>query len=131
MTEIIKIEVFLNKMIIRNPYFIRLITVVTGIVFLNMSFILWEISESNLDNQNNAVVEYWVEFLTGSEYEEDKDTGGESSPETHYDLKYFNHFTNLDHKNVAFRSTWMKFAQSFTTLSSYHEVFSPPPENQK
>lgn len=64
---------------VRSLFVSKVVAIITGVVFLNMSFFLTEIRILNLHVTNYKLVENVVKMLSGVGFEEEKDSFGESS----------------------------------------------------
>jgi hypothetical protein len=64
---------------VRSLFVSKLVAIVTGMIFLNMSFFLTEIRILNLHVTNYKLVENVIKMLSGTGFEEEKDSFGESS----------------------------------------------------
>jgi hypothetical protein len=64
---------------VRTSFLSKVVAVVTGIFFLNMSFFLTEIRMLNLHVTNYKLVENVIKLLSSTGFEEEKDSFGESS----------------------------------------------------
>lgn len=64
---------------VRSLFVSKLIAIVTGVIFLNMSFFLTEIRILDLHVTHYKLVENVIKMLSGTGFEEEKDSFGESS----------------------------------------------------
>ena len=114
----------------RQPFLVRLFSLLLGILFLNLSIILTEISAFDLEKKNKALYERLVSLIPDTALEEENGTSGESSTELSDDLSPYIHIT---YKFYLLQNHDIKFSQccimSVNLLNSYLEVFSPPPES--
>jgi hypothetical protein len=65
---------------VRSAFLSKVIALITGIVFLNMSFFLSEIRILKLDVTHYKLVENIVKMFSSTGFEEEKDSLGESAP---------------------------------------------------
>lgn len=102
----------------------------TGIVFLNMSFFLAEISALKLD-QNKQMMENIAKLLAGCAAEEEKDVfGGTSDEDTsakEIDLIFHYHTHTPRHHVLVLTSNISVFTAGIPRFGNY-EIDSPPPE---
>jgi hypothetical protein len=115
--------------IFRNMRVKNLMTLFTGLIFLNMSFFLAEVAALKL-NQDKKMFANIVKLLSTSAAEEEKDVfGGTDEDSTGKEINLiFNYSTHsiqshtldLNHKRTV-------FDQGIPLLGSY-EIYSPPPE---
>ncbi len=115
---------------IRSSFVSRIIAVVTGLIFLNMSFFLSEIRLLKLDVSNSTLVENIVKMISGVGFEEEKDSMSESGEtsggETIIDF-------HLPHESLLPSNGYLIFhnrssgqlAQFVST--SYTDIATPPP----
>src|SRR5688572_32399437 len=78
--------------ILRKPLFMKVMTLVTGLIFLNMSFFLAEVSALKLD-QDKQMIGNIAKLIASSSAEEEKDAFGgtdkdASSKEVEFVLDY-------------------------------------------
>ena len=104
-------------------------TVFTGLVFLNMSFFLAEVSALKLD-QDKKMISNIAKLLSTSAAEEEKDAFGgtdedNSAKEIHLIFNYLTH--NLHGSSSDVSNKRSVFDQGIPLLGSY-EIYSPPPE---
>ena len=102
----------------------------TGIVFLNMSFFLAEISALKLD-QNKQMMENISKLLAGCAAEEEKDAfGGTSDEDTtakEIDLIFHYHTHAPGHNGLELTRDLSVLPQGSPRFGNY-EIYSPPPE---
>lgn len=115
--------------ILRNIYVRNLTTLFTGLIFLNMSFFLFEISALKL-NKDKTAFSNIIKLISSSAAEEEKDAFGgtdEDCSAKEVDLI----FSYSAHTIQTFTSEISKkrsvFDQGIPLLGSY-EIYSPPPE---
>ena len=104
-------------------------TLFTGLIFLNMSFFLAEVSALKL-NQDKKTFANIVKMITNSAAEEEKDVFGgtdEDCSAKEVDL-IFNYSTHSIYSYIsALNKKRSVFDQGIPLLGSY-EIYSPPPE---
>jgi len=102
----------------------------TGIIFLNMSFFLTEVSALKLD-QNKPLMENLSKLMAGCAAEEEKDIFGGSSDEDtlvkEIDLIFNCHTCTIGSYVLVSKSKISLLDQGIPLLGNY-EIYSPPPE---
>jgi hypothetical protein len=109
----------------------KIVAVLTGIVFLNMSFFLTEIRMLNLHVTDHALVENIVKMMTGAGFEEEKDAFGESSEQGNSEQAIDFHL--VAHASVPYASVLIADNLHFTDQSNLRnlatsETATPPPK---
>lgn len=108
----------------------KLMALMTGIIFLNMSFFLTEIKSLDLHLSHAKMVENVVKALAGVGFEEEKDSMGESSGTE------ASHTVDL-HMNIhpitpddSFQNTSNLFSSrhNIDVAESEAEILTPPPK---
>ncbi len=116
-------------LIFRNSLFKNIATVFTGLIFLNMSFFLFEVSALKL-NQDKDMVANIAKLISSSAAEEEKDVFGgadEDHSAKEIDL-IFSYAAHTIHSfNVQISKKRSVFNQGIPLFGSY-EIYSPPPE---
>ena len=114
----------------RLKYVSNTFTLVTGIIFLNMSFFLAEVTALKLD-QDKQMMENISKLLSGCAAEEEKDVFGGSSDEDttakEIDLIFNYHTHSPGDASLMSKNKLHAFSQGIPQLGNY-EIFSPPPE---
>jgi tryptophanyl-tRNA synthetase len=115
--------------IYKNSWVRNLMTLFTGLIFLNMSFFLAEVSALKL-NQDKKLFSNIIKLITSSAAEEEKDTLGgadEDCSVKEIDL-IFSYSTHTIYCYIAeVNNKRSVFHQGVPLLGSY-EIYSPPPE---
>ena len=115
--------------IFRNMRVKNLMTLFTGLIFLNMSFFLAEVAALKL-NQDKKMFANIVKLLSTSAAEEEKDVfGGTDEDNAAKEINLiFNYSTHsLDSDILDLNNKRSVFDQGLPLLGSY-EIYSPPPE---
>jgi hypothetical protein len=116
-------------LIFKKLYVRNLMTLFTGLVFLNMSFFLAEVAALKL-NQDKKIFSNIVKLISNSAAEEEKDAFGgtdEDCSAKEVDL-IFNYLTHSVHSyGLDVNNKRSVFDQGVPLLGSY-EIYSPPPE---
>lgn len=116
--------------VFRLKYVCNGFSLFTGIIFLNMSFFLAEVSALKLD-QNKQMMENISKLLGGCAAEEEKDIFGGSSEEDtlakEIDL-IFNHHTYTPGNSILVSNSKMSVLDQGRPLFGNYEIYSPPPE---
>lgn len=103
-------------------------TLFTGLIFLNMSFFLAEVSALKL-NQDKKMIVNIAKLISNSAAEEEKDVFGGSNEDCsgkeidlifEYNLNKATAYTLLDKKRITF--------DTGSPLLGSYEIYSPPPE---
>ena len=115
--------------ILKNIYVRNLMTLFTGLVFLNMSFFLFEVSALKL-NQDKTMFSNIIKLISNTSAEEEKDAFGGadedySAKEVDLIVNYSTHTVYSYIKEV--NPKRCVFDQGVPLLGSY-EIYSPPPE---
>lgn len=101
----------------RRKYLQKYITLITGLIFLNISFFSVELSCLELNRENRKLVENLVRIIAGTN-DEEKDTSASTS-ETHSLVKEVDLFVNHSASN-------MEVAFSIVT-NNYHHFHADEP----
>jgi len=114
----------------RLKYVSNTFTLITGIIFLNMSFFLAEVTALKL-HQDKQMMETISKLLSGCAAEEEKDIFGGSSDEDstakEIDLIFDYHTHSPGYFPLMSKNKLHAFSQGIPQLGNY-EIFSPPPE---
>lgn len=114
----------------RNKYVSHGLALFTGIVFLNMSFFLAEVSALKLD-QDKVMVANIAKLIAGSSAEEEKDAFGGSTDEDatakEIDLIFSYTIYTPDGFFYIAKSKGHLMDHGLPRLGNY-EIYSPPPE---
>jgi hypothetical protein len=116
-------------LIFKKLYVRNLMTLFTGLIFLNMSFFLAEVSALKL-NQDQKMFTNIIKLISSSAAEEEKDAFGGTDEDC--SAKEINLIFNYStHSLYSYISDVNKkrsvFDQGIPLLGSY-EIYSPPPE---
>jgi hypothetical protein len=116
--------------IIRGHILSRAIALITGLIFLNLSFILTEMNALELKQSNSTLYEYIAKLLSGSGFEEEKDSTGETSENgSEKEIKVFHQFTDLAAVNGhLIVSQLYQPNSSQNLLPGNSEITTPPPK---
>ena len=115
--------------IFRNMRVKNLMTLFTGLIFLNMSFFLAEVAALKL-NQDKKMFANIVKLISTSAAEEEKDVfGGTDEDNAAKEINLiFNYSTHCLHSHTLdLNNKRSVFDQGIPLLGSY-EIYSPPPE---
>lgn len=121
---------FAHMLMLRNRRLQRMMTLFTGIVFLNMSFFLFEVSLLKLD-KDHKMIENIAKLIAGAASEEEKDVFGSSSEKDNLTTNALDLFLDPNHCPVFFliplsKSTGIHFDEK--PIVQYAEIASPPPK---
>jgi len=117
-------------LMIRSKRLQQVLTLVTGVIFLNMSFFLAEVSALKLD-KNKQMVENIAKLIAGAASEEEKDIfGGESedakwSKEVDLLTEIKNHAHQSSHLSLG-QHQWITDSNKPTTGNQ--KILGPPPK---
>ena len=116
--------------VFRNPYVMNMMAFFTGLIFLNMSFFLAQVSALKL-TEDKKMIENIAKLISSSSAEEEKDAFGGHADEDcsakEVDL-IFNYNTHtLDSRILLIKNNRYIHDQSLLLLGN-SEIFSPPPE---
>jgi hypothetical protein len=117
--------------VFRNRVVLTLTTLLTGVLFLNMSFFLAEVSALKL-TQNKKMVENIAKLVAGAASEEEKDAFGGSGSEdlkgvTEIDL-LLHHKTSLSDYTVLPQQLTYMASHGQKTLAGTRDTVIQPPE---
>jgi hypothetical protein len=111
---------------LRATYFRKVFALIAGIIFLNMSFIIAELSSIGIGKENTL-----LQNIMNSGFEEEEEGGPESSEaDPLEDELYFSLVDCLYQDKIALL-TALQFNKNLANNlfdSGYREIFSPPPE---
>lgn len=113
----------------RLKYVSNTLTLFTGIIFLNMSFFLAEVSALKL-HKDKKMMENISKLLSGSAAEEEKDIFGGSDEDNtakEIDLIFNYHTYDPGYVSLLSKNKLDVFSRGVPQLGNY-EIFSPPPE---
>lgn len=116
-------------MLFRKSILTKPLAILTGIIFLNLSFIMAEVNVFELEKNNHALYDILVSLISVSG-EEEKDASGENSNEL---IKEFSPYLHINSK-VTLPNTIAEFSNSHFYSSiiwqnALREIYSPPPES--
>jgi hypothetical protein len=116
---------------VRTNILSKLLAILTGIIFLNMSFFLTELRVLELDVANHDLVVNIVKMISGVGFEEEKDCMGESSESGSFEQIVDLHITvqseSLSGYYLISNNLYL-FSQSHLFKSAVHEIATPPPK---
>lgn len=114
----------------RQNFFSKLLTVVTALIFLNMSFFLVEVSLLDLE-KDGRFSKIIALVLSGTCFEEEKETGGDTSEEEgsakKIEVVFQDHCHAFDAYTLLASAKWI--ADHSLMLGGVYETFTPPPES--
>jgi len=116
--------------VFRSKYVRKGFSLITGIIFLNMSFFLAEVSALKLD-RNTQLMENISKLLTGCAAEEEKDIFGGSSDEDTFAKEIdliFNYHTYDPGSFILVSDGKISVFDQGIPLFGNYEIYSPPPE---
>ena len=124
--------IFAHMKFFRKKHIRKLMTVFTGIVFLNLSFFLAEVSALKIGKDNKQLIENLVRiFSTVSEEEKDINTGESADTAASFAKEVDLHLTeHTRHFNSEFIIILKVYADVYCQLSKsrFAETPSQPPE---
>ena len=115
---------------LRNRRLQRMMTLFTGILFLNMSFFLFEVKILELD-KDQRMIENIAKLIAGAASEEEKDVFGSTSEKDNLAASSLDLFLDASHCPEFFliplsKSTGIHFDEK--PIVQYTEIASPPPK---
>lgn len=106
------------------------VSLVTGLVFLNLSFILTEIQISGLQEQNQALYESLAILVSSSGFEEESDPSSEGSGHSIDDVKlFYRNYTCFITDYCLISSGLYGTTSSIRLLSGTSSIQLPPPKS--
>jgi hypothetical protein len=124
-----KIWLFLSMFIFRQAFIKNVMTLFTGIIFLNMSFFLAEVSALKL-SQDKKMFANIVKLISTSAAEEEKDAFAgtdEDCSSKEVDLIFNYSVHTLFSFAILINNKSLNLDQGIPLLGNY-EIYSPPPE---
>lgn len=116
-------------MMLRNPFLAKPLTILIGVIFLNLSFVLAEVSALDFENHDSALFENLVRLISTSGFEEEKDANGEPTHEISSDVNfYIQQNLKFPHIKSLIISNLNGSYSSAKVSKAYQPIFSPPPE---
>ena len=117
-------------LMLRNRRLQRMMTLFTGILFLNMSFFLFEVKILELD-KDESLIENIAKLIAGAASEEEKDIFGASSEKDNLTADALDLFLDPSHSPVLFliplsKSRGIHFDEK--PIVQYAEIAYPPPK---
>ncbi len=114
---------------VQNSVLLKVFSIFTGLLFLNLSFMLTELNLLGLDQKNSALFDNLVHMITQSGFEEETDSSTGTTNEIQNDTHLFFQFitTPLCSNHLLTTNNTFKNNDS-DELKCYREIFSPPPE---
>ena len=116
----------------REHFLSKVLTIITTLVFLNMSFFLAEVSMLKLE-QDSRFTKIISLILSGSGFEEEREVGGDHSKDEPTGKKVELIFNSHTHSH---NGSLVLLANENRVLADHHrpqggiyEAFSPPPES--
>jgi uncharacterized phage infection (PIP) family protein YhgE len=105
------------------------VSLVTGLIFLNLSFIRTEIQISGLREQNQTLYENIAYLLSGSGFEEENDKStGESGHESDDSHLFYRNYTSFNSDYRLISSGLYNAASSLQLLNGISSIQLPPPK---
>lgn len=102
---------------------------VTGVVFLNLSFLLTEIDLAGLRQQNPVLYKSIVNLFTNTSFEEECDSGAESPTQSKVDINLITKYQlNINSYFLLNNSSLAQFISSLQLLDFTSPILLPPPE---
>jgi hypothetical protein len=115
---------------LRIPYINRAFSLFTGIVFLNMSFFLAEVSALHMD-KDQEMIENIAKLIAGSSAEEEKDAFGGNADEDsschEIDLIFISYLHAPESRDLI-PPVNIRTLDAGIPLFGNYEIYSPPPE---
>lgn len=110
---------------LRKSILSKLFALLAGVTFLNMSFVLAELSALGFSRTSTLVQNF---INTG--FEEEKEGGESSEPDSTVKEIYFSTTENLQHHSIDFLSGSKRdrLLTNLTVEPGYFEIMYPPPE---
>jgi hypothetical protein len=114
---------------VQNSILLKIFSIFTGLLFLNLSFMLTELKVLGLDQTNPAFFNNLVQMISFSGIEEEADSAAGTTNEIQNDTHLFFQFitTPISSNPLIIACNTFKNTDS-NELKCYREIFSPPPE---
>lgn len=107
----------------------RFLSLLTGVVFLNLSLVLLEIQAVGIQQQDPVAVKSLISLLCDSGLEEEGDGSSEGSPQYEDDVKLFHrHQCPVNPYYQFIISDLNESILSLRVLDKYFAILVPPPE---
>lgn len=119
-------------MLIRNSIFGRLLALVLGLIFFNLSFLMLEAKLMGLETKNKQLYESMVRFVSNGGCEEEKDTSSESTKdfsESEAKISPYITLSQASNKQLIINDLYLQ-RSSRLAQSIYLEIHTPPPKNE-
>ncbi len=119
-------------MLIRNSIFGRLLALVLGLIFFNLSFLMLEAKLIGLETKNKQLYESMVRFVSNGGCEEEKDTSSESTKdfsESEAKISPYITLSQASNKQLTINDLYLQ-RSSRLAQSIYLEIHTPPPKNE-
>ncbi len=119
-------------MLIRNSIFGRLLALVLGLIFFNLSFLMLEAKLMGLETKNKQLYESMVRFVSNGGCEEEKDTSSESTKdfsESEAKISPYITLSQASNKQLTINDLYLQ-RSSRLAQSIYLEIHTPPPKNE-
>ena len=119
-------------MLIRNSIFGRLLALVLGLIFFNLSFLMLEAKLIGLETKNKQLYESMVRFVANGGCEEEKDTSSESTKdfsESEAKISPYITLSQASNKQLTINDLYLQ-RSSRLAQSIYLEIHTPPPKNE-
>ena len=113
--------------VFRNKYLRTLLTLMTGIIFLNMGFFLLEVRLLDL-HKNRQLMENISRMVAGAAFEEERDAGSSSAGFAEEEYVAGHHAHNHQAKLFLISDNTSHLFEAGTCRLGYLKKFSPPPE---
>jgi hypothetical protein len=111
----------------RHRFFVRLFALLTGVMFLNMSFFLAEVSA--LEISDKGLIENIAKLVSSSGFEEERDGESSESDSAAKEVDLLNNQVQIHHQSLFLTAT--KANHSWENLyphANYSQTFTPPPD---
>lgn len=107
----------------------RFLSLLTGVVFFNLSLIFLEIQAVGIQQQDPVAIKSLISLLCDSGLEEESDGSSEGSPQYEDDIKLFHrHQFLMNHYYQFIISNLIKPDLSLRLLDQHIAILVPPPE---
>lgn len=118
-------------MLIRNSIFGRLLALVLGLIFFNLSFLMLEAKLMGLETKNKQLYESMVRFVANGGCEEEKDTSESTKDFSESEAKITTYITlsHVSNKLLTVNDLYLQ-RSSRLAQSIYLEIQTPPPKNE-
>jgi hypothetical protein len=112
----------------RQHYLTRAFSLMTGLVFLNMSFFLAEVSMLRLTNPE--LIENVAKLISSSGFEEERDGESSGNDSSAKEVAFLIHQIQLHHSSLFLITTKSnRMLEDHYPHANYSLIFSPPPDS--